>query len=326
MSFTTLIVQPIFNLLVLIYNLIPGHNFGLAIIVFTIIVRMALYPLVKRQLHQTKLMRRLQPELKKIKAAAKGDRQKESLMTMELYKERGVSIFASLKVALIQLPILFGLYLGLSKLLKDPHQIVDFAYPWLQHFNWMQELAANIHKFDTTLFHVVELTRPALTNNGVYWPAMILVAGSAIIQFYQSRQLMPRDKDSKSLRQILKTAGDGKQADQSEVNAAVGRSTIFILPVFVFIFTVHLASALSLYWLVGGIVAFIQQSIVLRDDVVEMEAENPTPKVRSNNIASNTVKNTTDKTILEGEVVTSANKAKSQKKKPKGSKSKSRRR
>jgi YidC/Oxa1 family membrane protein insertase len=328
--FTTLIVQPIFNLLVLIYNLIPGHNFGLAIIIFTIVIRMALYPLVKRQLHQTKLMRRLQPELKLIKKAAKGDRQKESVMTMELYKERGVSIFASLKVALIQLPILFGLYLGLNKLLKDQHQIVTFAYPWLQHFSWMEELSKNIHKFDTTLFHVVELTRPALTNKGVYWPAMLLVAGSAIIQFLQSRQLMPQPKDSKSLRQILRSAGDGKSADQSEVNAAVGRSTIFILPIFVFIFTVRLPSALSLYWLVGGLVAFAQQSVVLKDDVTEMEAQTPAKPTKTSNSKTATDKNLVEKTILEGEVVSPIKNTKktasSKKNSSKNAKSKSRRR
>ena len=65
--FTTIIVQPIFNLLVLIYAILPGHNFGLSLIIFTIIIRLLLWPLVKKQLHQTKLMRKLQPEIKKIK-------------------------------------------------------------------------------------------------------------------------------------------------------------------------------------------------------------------------------------------------------------------
>ena len=87
--FTTYISQPIFNLLVLIYALLPGHNFGLAVIIFTIIVRLLLWPLLKRQLHSTKMMRKLQPELKRIKKEAKGDRQKESVMTLALYKEHG---------------------------------------------------------------------------------------------------------------------------------------------------------------------------------------------------------------------------------------------
>src|SRR5882672_9001877 len=107
--FDTLIVQPIFNLLVLIYALLPGHNFGLAIILFTIVVRLLMYPLVRKQLHQVKVMRKLQPELKRIKAAAKGNRQQESAMMMALYKERGVNPFGTIGVLFIQIPILLGL-------------------------------------------------------------------------------------------------------------------------------------------------------------------------------------------------------------------------
>src|SRR5882762_8147392 len=98
--FTTLIVQPIFNLLVLIYAILPGHNFGLAIIIFTVIVRLLLWPLVKKQLHQAKAMRELQPEIKRIKQATKGDRQKESAMLMELYKEREISPFGSIGIVI----------------------------------------------------------------------------------------------------------------------------------------------------------------------------------------------------------------------------------
>src|SRR4051812_23177504 len=104
--FTTIIVQPIFNLLVLIYALIPGHNFGLAIIIFTIIVRLLMWPLVKKQLHHTKAIRGLQPELKKIKAATKGNRQEESRLTMELYKERQINPFSTIGIVLVQAPIL----------------------------------------------------------------------------------------------------------------------------------------------------------------------------------------------------------------------------
>jgi len=96
--FTTFIVQPIFNLLVLIYAMLPGHNFGFAIIIFTVLVRLLLWPLVKKQLHQTKAMRKVQPELKRIKAAAKGDKRKEQQLMMELYKERGINPFGSIGI------------------------------------------------------------------------------------------------------------------------------------------------------------------------------------------------------------------------------------
>src|SRR5262245_14902583 len=99
--FTTFIVQPIFNLLTLIYAILPRHNFGMAIIIFTIVVRLLMWPLVKKQLHHAKAIRALQPELKKIKKAAGGDRQKESQMVMELYKERQINPFASIGILLV---------------------------------------------------------------------------------------------------------------------------------------------------------------------------------------------------------------------------------
>lgn len=278
--FTTFIVQPIFNLLVLIYGLLPGHNFGLALIIFTVVIRLLLWPLVKKQLHQTKIMRSLQPQIKEIKQQTKGDKQKEMLMTMELYKERGFNPYASFPTLIIQFIILIGLYSGLHRVIVNPHSLVTFAYPSLQHLPWMKQLADNIHLFDNTLFGIVHLSKSAIEPWGIYWPAMLIVAGSAIAQYYQSKQLMPDSKDARSLRDILKAAGDGKQADQSEVSAAVGRSTRFLLPGFIFLVTVHLASALSLYWFIGGLVAFIQQSIVLREDETELEAIADKPAAR----------------------------------------------
>ncbi|MGZ6004852.1 MAG: YidC/Oxa1 family membrane protein insertase [Candidatus Saccharimonadales bacterium] len=271
--FTTIIVKPIFNLLVLIYAIIPGHNFGLAIILFTILIRLLMWPLVKKQLHQAKAMRELQPEIKRIKKAAAGNRQKESLMLMELYKEKEINPFSSLGLVLLQIPIFIGLYSGLRRIVVNPHNIIDFSYSWVHDLSWIKTLAGDIHRFDATLFGHVDLTRAALVKGGgVYWPALIIVLASAITQYYQSKQLLPDSKDSRSLRKILKDAGGGRQADQGEVNAAVGRSTRYFLPVMIFIITVNIASALSLYWLTSGLVAYIQQSKILGQDETEMEA------------------------------------------------------
>jgi YidC/Oxa1 family membrane protein insertase len=269
--FTTLIIQPIFNLLVLIYALLPGHNFGLAIIIFTIIVRLVMWPLVKKQLNHAKAMRELAPEIKKIKAAAKGDRQKESAMTMELYKEREINPFASIGILLVQLPILLGLYAGLNRIIHNPHEIVSFSYPFIQHLSWIEHLSHNIHLFDNTLLGVVDLTKKAVGDNGIYWVGIVIAAASSIAQYYQSKQLMPQSQDSRSLRKILSEAGKGKAADQSEVNAAVGRSTMYLVPGLVFIFAIRLPLALPLYWLTSSVVAYIQQSIILKEDVKEAD-------------------------------------------------------
>lgn len=309
--FTTLIVQPIFNLLVLIYALLPGHNFGLAIIIFTVIIRLLMWPLVKKQLHQAKAMRELQPEIKRIKKAAAGNRQKESMMLMELYKEKEISPFGSLGMVLLQIPIFIGLYSGLRRLVLDPHTIITFTYPFVREIAWIRVLANDIHQFDATLFGFVDLTKAAvMKTGGIYWPAMFIVVSSAVTQYFQSKQLLPDNKDSRSLRKILKDAGSGKQAEQGEVNAAVGRSTRYFLPVMIFLITVNIASALSLYWLTSGIVAYIQQARVLGRDEKEMEAIADAP-------------NASGKKVIEGEVV---EKPKAKKSKSKKSSKKKRRR
>jgi YidC/Oxa1 family membrane protein insertase len=304
--FTTLIVKPIFNLLVLVYALVPGHNFGLSLIIFTLIVRILLWPILRKQLHQAKAMRKLQPEINKIKKAAKKDKTKESQMLMELYKERGINPFAAFPTLILQVIILIGLYSGLRKVIANPHELVSFAYPGLQKLSWMKVLAHNIHRFDDTLFGVINLGRPAISKTGsIYFPAMILVFGSALAQYFQSKQLLPQSSDQRGLKDILKSAGEGKQAEQSEVNAAVGRSTRYFLPVVIFIFTVHLASALSLYWLTGGIIAYVQQSRALREDEAEMEEmadkipSKDVSKIPEAEIVESTIatKKTTSKTI-----------------------------
>lgn len=279
--FTTFVVQPIFNLLVLIYALIPGHNFGLAIIIFTVLVRLLMWPLVKKQLHHAKAIRELQPELKKIKEATKGDRQKQSMMTMELYKERQINPFASLGVIAVQIPILLGLFFAVKRIVDKPKELVDFSYSFIQDLSWMQAIAGDIRRFDETLFGLIDLTRPALGNKGIYIPALILVAASAVAQYFQSKQLMPQSEDARSLKQILREAGQGKTAEQQEVSAAVGRSMLYMIPAFVFLFSLGFPAALPLYWFVSSGIAFIQQSRVLKADVAEAEAVADRPAVKA---------------------------------------------
>lgn len=278
--FTDFIVQPIFNLLTLIYALLPGHNFGVAIIVFTIVVRLAMYPLLKKQLRHTKAMRELQPEIKKIKEKTKGNKQQESLLMMELYKEREIKPLSFIGLMIVQVVIFLALFQGLSRVVNDPYEIYNFSYEPIQNMSSMQELNADITIFDNTLLGVIDLSRPAIGPEGFYFAAFLLVLGSSVIQFFQIKQTMPSDKEARKLRDILKDANkSGKQADSAEVNAAMSRNMSYILPVFIFVVTVGFPAALSLYWFVSGLIAYLQQSYLLKQD--EYALTGPTAEVVS---------------------------------------------
>ncbi len=112
----TIIVRPIVNILFVIYDFVG--DFGLAIIIFTVLVKLAMWPLVKRQLHQTKLMRKIQPELAEIKKNCKGNRQMESLQMMDLYKRNNIKPFRTVLTTLIQLPIFLALFMAISAMVN----------------------------------------------------------------------------------------------------------------------------------------------------------------------------------------------------------------
>ncbi|MBW3569335.1 YidC/Oxa1 family membrane protein insertase [Candidatus Parcubacteria bacterium] len=268
--FRTFVEQPVFNLLEFIYAIFPGHDLGISIIIFTIVIRMLLWPLVKKQLHQTKAMRKLQPELKKLKKAAKGDRQKEARLQMELYKEHGVKPFSTIGTLILQLPIFIALFFSIRKLIEDPTVLFSFSYAWVRDLPHIQQLMSDISGFEHTLLGVVDLSRKGIESGGPYVPAIALAIIAAIAQYYQSKLMLPDDKDAKKLKDIMSDAAAGKQADQGEVAGAVSRTMMYFLPFITFIFAISLPSALALYILTTSAVGYAQQAYVLNQDKEEM--------------------------------------------------------
>jgi YidC/Oxa1 family membrane protein insertase len=269
--FRTLVEQPIFNLLEVIYAIVPGHDLGVAIIIFTALVRIALWPLVRKQLHHTKKMRKLQPELKKIKEAAGGDRQKQARLQMEFYKEQEIKPFSTIGTLIVQIPIFIGLYQAVNRLIKDQDSLQNFSYDWVKDLSWIKHVAENREAFDHTLFGLVDLSQKGLkVGGGIYFAAIVLAAIAALAQYFQSKALMIDQKDSRKLKEILKAAAAGEQTDQAEMTAAVSKGMLIFMPFITFIFSVSIPSALSLYLLTSSVVGFIQQRKILSLDEEEM--------------------------------------------------------
>ena len=240
--FNTLLVHPIFNLLAGIYAILPVHDFGLSIIIVTILMRLVLWPVVTRQLHSQRAMQELQPELARIKVEAKGDRTLEGKMTMELYKEKEINPLSSLLPLIIQLPIFIALYAVLRDVVK-PGEIAHLAYPAVRHLAPIAAVISSHSPFDPKLFGFIELAKPS--------PILGVLAGLA--QFVQTKQLAP------------------KKVDGGDAQAQITAGMTYLFPFVTLILGLTFASALTLYWTTSSLVAILQQSIVLRRDVTEME-------------------------------------------------------
>jgi YidC/Oxa1 family membrane protein insertase len=244
--FNTLLIQPLFNLLLFFYSIVPGQDLGLAIIALTISIRLILWPLVNKQLHSQRAMQKLAPDIAKVKEKAKGDKQAESKLLMELYKEKEISPFAAFIPLLIQLPLLFALFIVLRDFLKAG-EVAKLAYEPLKDLSVVKDVIVNSSHLKTTFLGLINLAKPNFF--------LALAAGAA--QFVQTRQLLPKDKS----------------ASKKDPSAQAMQISGSIFPVVTFVFALSLPSALALYWTITSLVAILQQHLVLARDVVEMEEE-----------------------------------------------------
>lgn len=269
--FELVVVQPIFNLLMGLYALVPGRDFGVAIIIFTVIVRFALYPLTRSMLHQSKAMRKLQPELARIKKQSKGNKQAESMAMMELYKKHGVSPFRSIGILLIQLPIFIALFQVIQIFTLHRNRIELFTYSFMKQFEPIKDLIANPSHFNEKLLGFVDLTKSAFSHGHVDIFLVILAVIAGVTQYIMSKQTTPQTQNKRRIRDIMADAAEGKQADQGEMNAIVMQRMSKVLPLFMFFVMISVPGALALYYAVSNLVAVGQQAYLLRQDEEELE-------------------------------------------------------
>lgn len=270
--FDILIVQPIFNLLIAIYSIMPWGDIGLAIVVFTVIVRFAMYPLLRSQLHQSRLIRKLQPQIVKIRKQSKGNRQQESLRMMELYKQNNVNPMRSIGMLLIQLPIFFGLFFAVRILASERGRIAEFTYDILEQLGPIKQIIENPDTFNHTMLGIIDVADTAVSTAGVNISLVIIALLAAYTQRVMTRQTMPKDENAKTMRQIMSDATKkGVEPDQAEVNAAMMNNMMKFMPILMFFIMISLPGAIAWYYMVSNVIAVLQQRRILGEDVEDME-------------------------------------------------------
>lgn len=108
--FYTFFYDPIYNALVSLMAFIPGGDVGFAVIILTVLIRLILLPFSLSAARTQRAMKSLEPQLKELKEKHKGDKEKEALATLALYRENRVNPFASFLTVLIQIPVLLALF------------------------------------------------------------------------------------------------------------------------------------------------------------------------------------------------------------------------
>lgn len=303
-----LIVRPITNILFVIYGFVG--DFGLAIILFTVLVKICMWPLVKRQLHQTRLMRKIQPQLAEIKKNCNGNRQLESLQMMDLYKRNNIKPFRSMLTLFIQLPIFIALYTAVRVMVQptlsdnldkraysfvreidNVNQVIELQQPYLSYQQTVQNIRNDSslsdeeksqklndtptvsYDFHPKLFNILDLdARPGFNSVNAFIILLFAIA-SAFSQYWISRQQLPSKKSqkSKTFRQIMKEAADGKEPDQTELNAVMSGQMSKMMPIMMFLIMINLPGALVFYYFISNMMTGVQQKYLLGKKTEEME-------------------------------------------------------
>ncbi|MBI1278555.1 MAG: membrane protein insertase YidC [Anaerolineaceae bacterium] len=228
-----LILNPFITVLTILYQFF--NSSVIAIILFTIIIRLVTYPLTAQQTRASKAMAELQPELKKLQDKYKNDREKLSQEQMKLYREYGVNPVGGCLPLIIQLPIWIGLYQAISHALAaTPLQLLDlsgrFLIPGLDRLVPLNNV-----------WFGMDLTQ-APTANPTYaliFPALVLVTS-----YLQSKMMTPPS-----------TPSDDGKPNQA---AAMTQSMTTIMPLMMGMFSLSFSVGLSVYFIVSNIMGIVQ--------------------------------------------------------------------
>jgi len=242
--FNTILYQPLFNILVLFYEFLPGHDFGIAIIVLTILIRLALYPSTTQSLKSQKAFSGLQSKIQEIQQRYKEDKERQAKEIMGLYKEAKVSPLGGCLPILIQMPILIALYRVFQRGLH-PEQI-NRLYSFIPKPEIINHSFLGI--LDLSKAFTVEV------DNKVeyYWPVLILAVLALIIQFFQTKMLVPKTK--KIEQKDKKTS--------ALISEQISKQMLYFFPFLTFIIILRLPAAVGLYWVVSILFAIFQQYLI----------------------------------------------------------------
>jgi len=218
------ILDPIIHVLEPVLMWLTGalHSYGLAIIVFTILVRGALAPLNFRQLKSAKKMSALGPRIKELQQRYKGNREELTKAQMALYKEEGVNPAAGCLPLLLQMPILYSLFFIFQNLKNRP----DLIYH--AHFLWF-----HLDKPDGLFGHFF------IGSASAGWgPLPVLAAGT---QWIQQRMMMQptSDPQQRSTQQIMQ-----------------------FMPLMIMLFAVNYPAGLALYWVTSTTFSIVMQYFI----------------------------------------------------------------
>lgn len=219
--------EPLYNGLILLVSLLPFFDVGVVVILFTIIVKLLMYPLSKKASITQRRMKEIEPELNAIKEKYKSDTKTLAEKTMEVYKNNKVNPFSSVLVVLIQLPIIFSLYFVFLK-------------------SGLPGINENLIYSFVPRPEVVNMNFLGLIDIGSKSLVLAILAG--VTSFLQAVYAMPAPAPAKE-----------NPTFQDDLARGMSMQMRYVLPVIIFLVSLSVSGAVALYWTTSNLFAVAQE-------------------------------------------------------------------
>lgn len=242
--YNTILYEPIFNGMIWLYDVLPFHDMGVAIILLTLVIKIILFWPSLSALKSQKKLQETQPKIAEIREKYKDNKEELGKHLMEFYKENKVNPFSSCLPLLIQLPILIALYRAFFHGLQtDPTTGLLQADQISHLYGYLQDIYVT-QPIKTSLFGLVDLAK---THNVIF----AVLAGAAA--FFQAKTLQAK-------RAVVKTAG----SKDEDLAASVNKQMMYLMPILTVVFGYQFPAGVTLYWLVSTLFSLGQQLYFFR--------------------------------------------------------------
>jgi YidC/Oxa1 family membrane protein insertase len=243
--YTTFVYNPLYNGLIYLADLLPFFDAGLLIILFTILVKLVLYPLSKKAVRTQAVMKLIEPELRAIREKHKDNKQAQALETMKLYKEKGLNPFSSIFLILIQLPIIFALY---KIFYSTGFSVSDINADILYSFVKVPEA------INTFFLGFIDVTQKSV----------ILAIAAAVSQYFQIKLSVPPAPPKK----------EGVASNfQEDFARSMHVQMKYVFPIFILFISYYATAALALYWTTSNLFMIGQELYIRKQLARERSAE-----------------------------------------------------
>ena len=232
--YSTVFYQPLYNGLIFLMGALPWADAGIVVILFTVIVKLILFPLSVRSVKTQLKLKQVEPELALLKEKYKGDRDQMARKTLEIYKNNDIHPFSGFFLVLIQLPIIIALY---------------------QVFYSGGIFEANVTLLYSFVHAPAHVTPFFLGFLDITKSSIYLALLAAVSQFFQAKLALPPAKP--------RVKGE-KSSFQDDLARSMGMQMKFVLPVFIFFIAWKLAAAISLYWITSNLFMIGQELYIRR--------------------------------------------------------------